>query len=371
MKVPFFNNHLQYKGLKEQWKSRVEKVWESGQYFNGCEVQELEKRLASICQRKYAVALASCSDALTISAQFYSIPRWAVSSFTFIASASSMVRAHSKVHFTSLNKSSFSPQAFEYSESIKSQTDIGGIVHVDLYGSCQSSGEVERFCQKNNLVMIEDAAQSFGGYCENRPAGSFGDASCLSFDPTKIIAGTSAAGALLTDNYELSEYAKSLRVHGRSNDTTFSRIGMKSLMSSSEAAIINLKLDHLEKWVKNRNAVADLYRKILQHERISLPRKKSNHKHSFHKYVIKVPSSIRKSLRQHLINNGIETRVHYPQCLSNEKAFQDNFTTKDRPLRLYNCCEEVLSLPIYPEMSNQQIEHVGHSILGFFNASKR
>lgn len=367
MRVPFFSNHLQYEILKKEWDSCVQKVWKSGQYFNGKEVQQLEERLASIGNRKYAVALASCSDALTISAKFFSLPRWAVSPFTFIASASSALRAGSRIHLTSLNPNSYCPRALEYSNSIKTQPDIRGIIHVDLYGSCHSSKEIENFCLKNNLVLIEDAAQSFGGHWNSRPSGSFGNASCLSFDPTKIISGTSAAGALLTDNFELYEFARSIRLHGKNNDGNFSQVGMKSLMSCAEAAIINLKLNYLEHWVERRNEVASLYNSLLQHELIKTPNITNEYQHTFHKYVIKVPLASRPSLREHLSQEGIETRVHYARDLSQEQALLARELTKDNPLQLHKNCEEVLSLPIYPEMSEEQVQHVGHSILRFFN----
>lgn len=370
MKVPFFANHLQYQNLKQEWNTRVERVWKSGQYFNGKEVQHLEERLASLCGRKYAVAVGSCSDALTISAQYYNLSRWAVSAFTFVASASSPLRAGTKIHLTSLHKNSFCPQVSEYSHSLKTHNDIEGLIHVDLFGSSQFSLAVEEYCKKNRLPLIEDAAQSFGSSDGHRLAGSFGDVSCLSFDPTKIISGTSAAGALLTDDFELVRFARSIRLHGKSEDGSFSQVGMKSLMSCAEAAIIDLKLNFLQEWIQRRNEIAQRYKEILQHESIETPLQTSDHTHSFHKFVIKVPAHTRAALRQHLADRGIETRVHYAQDLSQAPVFHDDRTSQDNPLKLHNNCEKVLSLPIYPEMSEKQVQHVGQSILSFFDDYK-
>jgi dTDP-4-amino-4,6-dideoxygalactose transaminase len=363
LKVPFFGNHIQYQNLQKQWIRRVDKVWSSGQYFNGKETIDLEERLANLGQRKYAVALGSCSDALKISAQFYSLHRWSVSAFTFISSASSIIRAGSHVHLTSLSSDSYCPKSLQYKNSITKNTEIEGIVHVDLYGSCQHTRDVENYCNENELVLIEDAAQSFGSSFESRSSGSFGMASCLSFDPTKIISGTSAAGALLTDDWDLFLYAKSIRLHGKSENGDFTHIGIKSLMSCAEASIIDLKLNYLEEWVQRRNEIANLYSSSLQSENIIVPKVISGHNHSFHKYVIRVPANIRDTLKKSLLKDGIETRVHYRQDLSKEPALTINNTTQDEPLNLHQNCETVLSLPIYPELTTEQIEYVCQRIL--------
>ncbi len=369
MEIKFFGNDRQYQNLKPEWNKAVEKVWASGQYFSDSHVLELEKTLAQLCGRKYAVSLSSCTDALYFALNSSQAKKTLVSNFSFLASATGILRNAGAPSFIDLKDGEYSPSAREYQKVLNQDNKVDSLIHVSLFGECALNFEAENFAKKNSLFFIEDSAQSFGSYCENRPAGNFGQASCLSFDPTKIIAGTSGAGALLTDDEEIYHNTLRLRLHGRdSRNGEFQHLGYKSLLASSEAAILLLKLKYLESYIQRRREIAQEFNNAFSSNPFLITPHKNQFldeefpQHVFHKYVLTVKNSSRENLQKYLKGKGIETRIHYPKLISDEKLFGLESQTPNAKA----ACETVFSLPIYPELKDEEVSYIIKAVNSYF-----
>lgn len=371
MQIKFFGNDRQYQNLKSEWNSAVEKVWASGQYFSDGHILELEKTLAHLCGRQYAVALNSCTDALFFALNSAEAQKTLVSNFSFLASATGILRNAGTPYFVDIKDNHFSASPAEYQKIYNQNSQIDSLIHVSLFGDCGFNTLVESFSKEHSLFMIEDSAQSFGSYCEDRPAGNFGHVSCLSFDPTKIIAGTSGAGALLTDDEEVYQHSLRLRLHGRdARSGEFQHLGYKSLMASSEAAILLLKLKYLDSYIHRRREIAQAFNDafssnpwlITPHTQKFM--QEIRPQHVFHKYVLTIKDSKQKGLQQYLKDHGIETRVHYPKLISDENVFH----LKNQTPIAQGICSNLLSLPIYPELKDEEVDKIIHTVNSYFES---
>ncbi|MCR9203196.1 MAG: DegT/DnrJ/EryC1/StrS family aminotransferase, partial [Halobacteriovoraceae bacterium] len=250
MNVSFFGNDRQFNNLKEEWMERASSVWSTGQFLFGPSVEKLEQDLARKTNRKYCVALASCTDALSIALHYLSLPvssQVMVTNYSFLASATPILKNNLTPHFIDIDGEAFHPLTKEYRAA--EADEAKAMIAVSLFGTPSDMGEIERFAEEKKIPLIEDAAQSFGSFNKGRPAGSFGFASCISFDPTKVLAASSSGGALLTDDERLFKFARQIRLHGKNQKGEFTEIGGKSLISSVEAELLNMKLEHLDGWL--------------------------------------------------------------------------------------------------------------------------
>ncbi len=363
MNISFFGNDRQFQSLKKEWLSRAEAVWASGQFFFGPQVEKLEHRLATMCQRKYAIALASCTDALAIATEYLDLEaksKVLITNYSFSASAAPILKNNLVPSFVDINRQLNHPTYKNYQKFW--DKECKAVIAVSLYGNCYAMDETEIWADKKKIPLIEDAAQSFGSSLGDRPAGSFGIASCISFDPTKIIAASSLAGALLTDDQELYEFALRARFHGKNRNNQVSQLGGKSLMSSVEAEILQLKLDHLDSWLNKRNEIANTYIDSLSGVGdLILPTVLEGGSHTFHKFVI--ATCERDRLAEYLMLAGIVVRRHYKSLLSQEPVFSKySSSTPNASEASYRN----LSLPLYQELRDEEIKYIIDTILRFF-----
>ncbi len=226
--------------------------------------------------------------------------------------------------------------------------------------------EIYSEAQKRGIFVIEDIAQCIGARKNGAMPGKLSDAACISFDPTKPIGAYGSGGAVLTDNTHLKERIVRLRNHGNIGNRVFAEIGFNSQMASIQAAIISVKLNHLEAWQKRRIKIAGIYSKQLGNiEQIKLPETLPGNEHIFHKYVIRVKKQ-RNELAAHLKNSGIATSIHYAiplhrqQCFSVYKTAQTDLPVVDQ------AAHEVLSLPIYPELTENEVDYIIDGVKSFF-----
>lgn len=362
--IRFFGNDRQFESLRQPWTKGVERVWKSGQYLNGPETRELEEKLKDLTQRKHAILVSSCTDALMIATSYFNVQQVLVTNFSFLASATPILHVNGRPFFCDINSRSYAPSVEDYEVTYKSEC-IDSIVHVELFGACKNIFEVEEYCKKQRVLLIEDAAQSFGATYKGRSAGSFGSASCLSFDPTKLISGTSPAGCLVTDDDALEEYARAIRLHGRDRQGEFSLLGRKSLVSESEAVILNLKLDNLKGYIRRRREIADFYCQELGGLPLTLPLSESDH--VYHKFVVQSEEEHRDRLASHMIERGIEVRIHYPKLLNEEKILQSFNADTPKAKKVSKRC---LSLPIYPELTDEEVCVVVGAVKEYFENAK-
>lgn len=365
MKVPFFGNDRQFKNLEDIIHETSKRVWLTGQYLNGPDISHFEESLAKFTNRRFALTLGSCTDALTYALLALKLPAGSevlVTNFSFLSSATAILKAGLKPIFCDIDPETMMVTSQIFQESITPKTKA--ILSVSLFGSLTDCENIESLCKERGVSLIEDAAQSFGAKRSGRMAASFGEASAISFDPTKLLHGTGAGGALLTDNEELYLFAKSLRLHGRDERGNFIRLGDKSLLSSHDGAIMNEKLKLLPMWIKRRQDIAKRYTSALKESKILKTQHIPNDVHStFHKFVILCNSQeSRDALKNHLKEKDILTRIHYPKTISEEELFKEaNAIT---PIA-YEQTKRVLTLPLFQELTDEEVEYVCAALAEF------
>ena len=364
--IPFFGIDRMFKEHSAEIMDCVSSVYKSGKVLMGPEVDEFEVQLASLCQRKYAISVGSCTDALYFSLLCSGIrpgDEIIVTSFSFIASVSPILRIGAIPVFTDTDPSSCQMNIHDIENKITSKTKA--ILGVHLFGAMLDIEKLEAIAKKHKLILIEDAAQSLGAGISNRKAGSMGDISCLSFDPTKIIGAFGNGGMVLTDNPDFFDQLKKLRYHGKSvKGNDFEILGFNSRIATSQASIMLYELKQLKNWIDKRNKVARFYLDHLKNNlQIILPEYPQSGIHCFHKFVIKCDK--RNELKGYLENKGIQTMIHYPKALFEYELFKQYPFKAENISHTHELKTKVLSLPVYPELSENEIDYICKSIIEF------
>lgn len=365
MNIPFYGIKRFYEKFSKQIIDNVDSVYSEGQLF-GDEVVKLEKELCKQTGRKYAVTVNSCTDALFFALQSLDIKKGdevLLTSFSFIASATPIIRTGATPVFVDIDPNTFLMDYDDLKMKISSRTKA--IVGVHIFGQLLNIEELEKIAKENNLCLIEDAAQGFGASSANRIAGSMGNISCLSFDPTKIISAFGSGGALLTDDAELYRMAKKLRYHGKSENNEYEILGYNSRLSASQCAIINYQLkEHLSGRIDKLRQIASVYNQELGDiEGIIVPQSLAENFHIYHKYALQTKD--RDKMLIHLKAKGIETMIHYSKPLYKNRIFS-GFDNKTNNCKICEkICDNVISLPIYPELTDEEIKYVCESVKSF------
>lgn len=333
-KIPFVNLGRQYQSIKNVIQNVQDVVYSNGKVLDGPYVSKFEREMAQLCERKYAVAVNSCTQALVfaniITDDGGGVLTPAVS---FVATLNSSIMAKRQVYFADVNTQGLI--------QIPDKSPASTLIFVDLYGNV-----VDQDTLSWGGTIIEDAAQSLGATWKGRPAGSFGDISCLSFDPTKNLPNYGSGGMLLTNNETFYKKAKNLRDNGKLSGG----VGTNSKMSESDCACMLIKLKCFPEWQKRRAKIARYYNNHLSNY-VEIPKINQNAMPSWHKYVIQTDHQL--PLQSHLSSCGIETKIHYPKPLCE----------MPNAIRL---CQRVLSLPIYPELTDGEVEEVVKSVSRYF-----
>lgn len=368
MDVPFFGVDRLYKRHASDILAVLESVYSHGKVLMGSEVGEFEEAISRYCGTKYAVAVGSCTDALFFALKANGIgpgDEVLVTGFSFIASASPILRAAATPVFVDIEPDYYMMDLSDLEQKITPKTRA--IIAVHLFGQTLAIDELTAISEKYGLMLIEDAAQSLGSSYNNTKAAGVSLCSCISFDPTKIIGAFGNGGVLLTDDQDIYRRAKMLHYHGKDMQTgTFEMLGYNSRMATSQAALLNLQLGWLEELIKARQKVAEKYIAALQHlePAIRLPKVRPGCRHIFHKFVIS--TSQRDALREHLSNRGVQTYIHYPKAIPENPLFSDYEYRSDGLERIEHVKDQVLSLPIYPELTDQETDYVIKVIKDFF-----
>lgn len=360
MKVNFFSNKRDFRDQKNFFVKGYLDVLNSGNHLQSSYVKKFEDKISSICNRKYTAALGSCTDALyfaLLSCGIKSKDEVLVPNFSFIASASSILRIGAKPVFVDINDD-FNLSFTDAEKKISKRTKA--LLVVNLFGKMVDPHQINSFKKKHKLIIIEDAAQSLGASFKGIKSGSIGDVSCLSFDPTKVISAPGSAGALLTDKKKIINKVKSLRYHGKANGK-FSSLGYNSQMSSITAVHLLIKLKNLKKWQTKRIKLANFYNKQLSNKLI-LPKYNDGSIHIYHKYVIRI-KGLRDRLFKELLRKKIETRIHYNKPLNKNIVFRNSKYKNIKNSNLFS--KEVLSLPIHPFVNKKQARFICDTINKF------
>lgn len=353
--IPYFALDREFEELREPILGRVEEVFRSGQLLQGPWIAELEGRLASLAARRHAVVMNSCTDALYLAFASLGIgsgDEVMVPDFSFAATASSVLRTGAVPVYVDIGEG-YELDLDHAVELLSERTKA--LVYVDLYGRMGDAGALERFAAEHGLKLVEDAAQTLGAVRNGRPAGSAGVVSCFSFDPTKVVSAPGSGGALLTDDDEIAQTARTLSRHGKSTAGTFDRVGQNAQMSSIVAAVLSLKLEHEEEWLHRRQRIAAAYTDVLSTLSAVPPERPGDREHVFHKYVFRVPG--RDAVQAALRERGVATLVHYPTTLS-ALPFAAAAPRRGGGERAARFAGEVLSLPVHPHLRDDEVELV-------------
>lgn len=368
-KVPFFGLDRQFKRYRKEFLDIAETSLASGQALQGEDVRAFEKSLCATGRRKEAVAVGSCTDAIAFALIACGVgpgDEVMVTSFSFFASVSPILRVGAVPRFVDIEPDYHMMNLDLLDRLVTPRTKA--IMAVHLFGQTFDMQRVENFAQKHGLLIIEDAAQALGAMDGERPAGSLGIASCLSFDPTKVIGSFSSAGALLTDDEDIAEKARSLRYHGRGAKTRrYEILGFNSQLSTEMAGMLNFKLSKMAEWEQERNVIAMKYIDGLSGiKEVSLPKIRNGSSHNWHKFVIRAGN--RDMLQAHLEKNGIQCMIHYPTALCDEPLIKRLGLPEDatRVPEARKASASVLSLPIFPDLYSDEVERVIASIRDFY-----
>jgi Predicted pyridoxal phosphate-dependent enzyme apparently involved in regulation of cell wall biogenesis len=370
-KIPMLDLKAQYKTLASEMEVAVRKVLESQQLILGPEVKELEKEIAAYCNCEYGIGCASGSDALLLPLMALGIRRGdevITTPFTFFATVGSIVRLGATPVFVDIDPQTFNMDVTRLASVVTERTRA--IMPVHLFGQCVEMDVVEQLARQVGAVVIEDAAQAIGAEYQGRRAGSLGDVGAFSFYPSKNLGGAGDAGMMTTNRAELAEDLRVLRAHGAKKKYYHDRVGVNSRLDSLQAAILLVKFRYLESWAEARRANAVRYEQLFAEKGleldglVGLPIVGEGQYHVFNQYVIRAKR--RDDLRSYLADCGIGTEIYYPVPMHMQTCFGELGHKKGDFIEAERAAEEVLAIPIYPELSLSDQEYIVSTIARFY-----
>ena len=376
MKVPLLDLKAQYREIRSEITAAVAEVCESQYFILGPRVEQLEKQIAEYCRCAHAVGVSSGSDALIISLMAAGVgpgDRVLTTPYTFFATAGSISRVGAVPVFADIDAETYnlSPAALRRVLETMPAADraaVKAVIPVHLYGQCAEMAPILEAAAEFGLTVIEDAAQAIGAEYDGHRAGSMGDFGCFSFFPSKNL-GAFGDGGIVTTNSALSdESLRILRGHGAKPKYVHHLIGGNFRLDALQAAVVSVKLPHLDRWTENRRRNADRYRLLFSEagltDRVFLP-VDCQQRHIYNQFVISVGKD-RDALRDFLQEAGVGTEIYYPVPLHLQQCFNDlGYDRGDFP-ESERAASQTLALPVYPELTEDQQRYVVETIGAFF-----
>jgi dTDP-4-amino-4,6-dideoxygalactose transaminase len=365
MEVPFLDLKAQYVTIKDEVLQAINDVCDSQMLCLGPAVAKFEEKIASYCESTYAIGVSSGSDALLVSLMSFDIKpgdEVITTPFTFFSTAGAIARLGAKPVFVDVSNESYNIDVNLIEEKITEKTKA--IIPVHLYGQVAQMKPIMKIAKRHGLEVIEDAAQAIGATQDGQKSGSLGDCGCFSFYPTKNLNAFGDGGLVTTNNDATAEKIRSLRDHGQNSRYYYERIGGNFRLDGIQGAVLTVKLKYLDQWNEKRRNNAALYDELLADVPITRPKTETNNVSIYHQYTIRAPR--RDDLQKYLKERGIGSGIYYPVPLHLQKCFSDlGYRRGDYPVS-EELCEEVISLPIYPELTKKQIEYVAEIIGSFY-----
>lgn len=375
MKVQLLDLASQYRKIRNEVLREVKAVCDSQHYVLGKNVAGLEAEIASYCGARFAVGVASGTDAILLGLMAAGVgpgDRVITTPFTFFATAGSIARLGAVPVFADIHPQTYniSPDSLE-SLLKKNSKGVKAIIPVHLYGQCADMDPINRLARGYGLKVIEDAAQSIGAEYRGRRAGALGDMGCFSFYPTKNLGCFGDGGMVTTGNEKLDLKLRMLRVHGSKARYYHDIVGANSRLDELQAAVLRVKLKHLESWtdgrIKNAARYDRLFRKAGLEGIVALPYIQDGNRSVYNQYVVSVKK--RDELRSHLSRIGVSTEIYYPLPLHLQKCFKHlGYRKGDLPVS-EKTAKEALALPIYPELREAEQKYVVSGIADFYAKS--
>ncbi len=372
IRIPLIDLRSQYTSLKDGIRKEVNEVLDSQIFILGPKVEEFERNVAKYCGVKYALGVSSGTDALLMSLLTLDLNKddeVILPPFTFFATAGVVHRIGAKIVFVDIEPETFNLDPKEYEKSVNKKTKV--VMPVHLFGQCCHMNKIMEISRNHNIKVIEDTAQSIGSEYTGRRAGSFGDLGAFSCYPTKNLGAVGEAGFIITDNDELYTQLSYGRNHGQGKKGYVHKfVGGNFRMDAIQGAVLNYKLKFLDDWTEKRIKNAEMLTQEFENEKLTDDFIKTppivNGKHIFNQYTIRVKNGKRDKLRDYLIENGITTGIYYPIPLHLQDCFSYLGYQKGDFPESEKASEEVLSLPVYPELTQIQIEYIIEKVKSFF-----
>lgn len=366
--VPYLDLVAQMRPLRKEIDAAIARTLDSCSFCLGPDVTQFEKDFAQFCGAEHCVAFNSGTSALHIALLLLKVgPGDEVISTpsTFVATSWAISYVGARPVYVDVDDATFNLDPKLVEKAITPRTKA--IMPVHLYGLPADLEPLLAICRKHNLPLVEDAAQAHAAKYKGRVVGTFGEISCFSFYPGKNLGAYGEAGALVTNNAAYAARARALREHGSTQRYYHDEIGFNYRMEGIQGAVLGIKLKHLQEWTDERRRVAQRYGELLRDTPLQLPRDTDHTQSAWHLYVVRHPR--RDELKKHLEANKVGCALHYPLPLHLQKAYAHlGYKAGDFPVA-EKAAQECLSLPIYPELSDAQIQRVSEVIHSFFKAA--
>ncbi len=361
--VPFIDLVAQYQTIRDEVKEAVDQVFETQSFVLGEQVEQLEAEIAEYCDARHAIGCASGTDALILSLLGLGIgpgDEVITSPFTFFATAGAIHRIGARPKFVDIDPVTYNLDPQQVEDAVDDNTKA--IMPVHIFGQCAEMEPLWRISASKNIPIIEDACQAIGAEYRGRRAGVLGRVGCFSFFPTKNLGGAGDGGIITTDDPELAARLKRLRVHGDVGGYNHVEVGFNSRLDALQAAVLRVKLRHLEDWSEGRRQNARRYGELIRSlnilSSVEVPVTAADHRHVFNQYTLRIRGGMRDAVMEHMRANGAGCAVYYPIPLHMQQCFdylgyhEDDFPESNR------AAQEVLSLPIFSELTDEQLSRV-------------
>jgi len=370
MKVPFLDLKTQYESIKDEVAVAIQQVLDSCAFAGGPFVEKFEKEFASFCQCEYAIGVGNGTDAIWLSLLAFGVgPGDEVITVpnTFIATAEAISFCGAKPVFVDVDEKTYNMDPASLEAAITPRTKA--IIPVHLFGQVADMDPIMEVAKARGLCVIEDACQAQGAEYKGRSAGSIGDAGCFSFYPGKNLGAYGEAGAVVTSNPELVTKIRMLRDHGQQKKYHHAMIGWNARMDGIQGAVLSVKLKHLLEWNEARSRNAQIYDELIAEvDGVITPSQADYSKHVYHIYAIRVQN--RDALINALTEKDIHCGIHYPVPVHLQEAYQSLRLRKGSFPVAEKCAEELVSLPMFPELTREQIEHVAKQIRAYTSMNR-
>jgi len=363
--IPFLDLKAQYQTIRQQVLRSVEQVLESCEFILGPNVSAFEQEIAKYLGVKHAIGVGNGTDALVLILDALGIgpgDEVITTPYTFFATAECVSRLGAKPVFVDIDPITLAIDPEKLEQAISPRTKA--IIPVHIFGRAADMSRIMDIASRHPLFVVEDACQSIGGQIQGKKLGTYGNAGAFSFFPTKNLGAYGDGGLVVTDDDELAERVRMLRGHGSKVKYHNELIGYNSRLDEMQAAVLRVKLRHLNEWNSKRRQIALEYNKLLKDLPLQVPYPCEKGEHVFHLYTILTDN--REELRVYLKSRGVETGVYYPTPLHLQPAYADlGYRKGDFPVS-ESACERNLSLPMYPELTDEQIHYVAQAVRVFF-----
>jgi dTDP-4-amino-4,6-dideoxygalactose transaminase len=369
MNVPLLDLRAQYATIRDEVRGEVDRALEEQDFILGPTVKSAEEELAAYCGAKFGVGVASGTDALLIGLRAMGLgagDEVVTTPYTFFATAGAIWNTGARPVFVDIEPTTFNidPEALDAAVTDRTKA----LIPVHLFGQCADMDRIGAFAADRGVAVLEDAAQSVSARWNDSHPGSMGHPAAVSFYPSKNLGGFGDGGMILTDDETIAERARRLRVHGGARRYFHDEVGTNSRLDVLQAIAVRTKLPHLDAWTEGRRTHAGRYDEAFADlDQIVRPPVEANAYHCYNQYVVRAEN--RDALQVHLREHGIGSAIYYPLSLHQQTCFESLGYHEGQFPVSEQACRETLSIPVFPEMTEEQQQHVIASVKGFYAGS--